>query len=126
VSGRSARCTWAAPLWWCLFGAGALSSAVLLPPLCALFSLRGVSESALAFGRVQGLVYGPLGLLFVLAAVVLPVFQAMYRLRHILHDLQLGHGQLFKRLCYAAALLIGALALGLWGWGSVTFMGAVE
>jgi fumarate reductase subunit D len=118
VSHASGRRAWVEPLWWCLFGAGGLCAAIAVPPLIALVALGALPEEALAYERVRTLVHEPPGLLFVLATIVLPAFHAMYRLRHTLHDLQVGRDPVAKRLTHALALSIGALALGLWWWGA--------
>ncbi|MCC5826977.1 fumarate reductase subunit FrdD [Alkalimonas sp.] len=106
------------PIWWSLFSAGGVCVAMLVPAI-ALLVLLGiplglVSAEQLSYQRLHALVFHPLGLGVVLAVIVLPLFHAMHRIHHGLHDLQLAHGRLAKWLCYGSAVLLSSLALSLW------------
>ncbi|MCH8517975.1 MAG: hypothetical protein LAT68_16870, partial [Cyclobacteriaceae bacterium] len=68
----------------------------------------------LSYPRLPALVCPPRGLGGVLGAMVLPLFHAMHRIHHGLHDLKLAHGRLAKWLCYGSAVLLSLLVLGLW------------
>jgi fumarate reductase subunit D len=105
-------------LWWVLFGAGGICAAVVVPPLILLLGLGPawgvVPLHALDHARIADLVYHPLGILLVGATIVLPLCHAMYRLRHSLHDLQLGRDAVVKKACYVGAALVSLLAVVLW------------
>ena len=106
------------PIWWSLFSAGGVCVAMLIPAI-ALLVLLGIplgliTAEQLSYQQLHALVFHPLGLGVVLGALVLPLFHAMHRIHHGLHDLKLAHGRLAKWLCYGSAVLLSLLALGLW------------
>lgn len=106
------------PIWWSLFSAGGVCVAMLVPAI-ALLVLLGiplglVSAEQLSYQRLHALVFHPLGLGVVLGALVLPLFHAMHRIHHGLHDLKLAHGQLAKWLCYGCAIVLSTVAIALW------------
>ncbi|MDP4536253.1 fumarate reductase subunit FrdD [Alkalimonas collagenimarina] len=106
------------PIWWSLFSAGGVCVAMLIPALIVLLvfgpSLGLLSPDTLSYQRISTLLYHPLGLMFIGAVIILPLFHAMHRIHHGLHDLQWAHSALAKWLCYGSALLLSFLALSLW------------
>ncbi|MCH8537482.1 MAG: fumarate reductase subunit D [Alkalimonas sp.] len=106
------------PIWWSLFSAGGVCVAMLIPALIVLLVfgpwLGLLSAEALSYQRMSALLYHPLGVLFIGAVIILPLFHAMHRIHHGLHDLQWAHSSLAKWLCYGSAVLLSLLALGLW------------
>jgi fumarate reductase subunit D len=110
------------PIWWALFSAGGVCFAVVLPgallSLAVLYPLGLISMQMLSYERIHAMVFdaffGLGGLAFVGAAICLPLFHAVHRIHHGLHDLQWAHGPVAKVLCYGAAILLSAIALGLW------------
>ena len=106
------------PIWWSLFSAGGVCVAMLVPAITLLvllgIPLGLVSAEQLSYQRLHALVFHPLGLAVVMGTLVLPLFHAMHRIHHGLHDLKLAHGRLAKWLCYGSAVLLSLLVLGLW------------
>lgn len=113
------------PIWWALFIAGGVCFAVVIPgallSLAVLYPLGLISAEMLSYERIHYMVFeaffGLGGLAFVGAAICLPLFHAVHRIHHGLHDLQWAHGPVAKVLCYGAAILLSAIALGLWAVG---------
>jgi fumarate reductase subunit D len=106
------------PIWWALFSAGGVCFAVMIPGLVLtlgiLYPLGLLPESALNYSRVQSLLYsfwGLPGLVLAGAAIGLPLFHAMHRVHHGLHDLKLAKGPLAKILCYGLASLLSIVAI---------------
>ncbi|WP_425348198.1 fumarate reductase subunit FrdD [Vreelandella olivaria] len=105
------------PLWWGLFSAGGVCFAVIMPAvilfIAVLLPLGLLPAEALSYERASGLLFSIPGLLFIGAAVCLPLFHAAHRLRHGLFDLSLGNDTLNKKVMYGLAALLSLLALGM-------------
>lgn len=107
------------PIWWALFSAGGVCFAVVIPGLilciAILYPLGLIPTQALHYQQVQQWLihdlWGMPGLAIAGAAVCLPLFHAMHRIHHGLHDLKVGYHQLTKWLCYGSAALLSALVL---------------
>ena len=110
------------PIWWALFSAGGVCFAVVIPgallSLAVLYPLGLLSAEMLSYERMHFMVldtfFGLGGLAFVGAAICLPLFHAVHRIHHGLHDLQWASGPVAKVLCFGAAILLSARALVLW------------
>jgi len=110
------------PIWWALFSAGGVCFAVVIPgallSLAVLYPLGLIPAEMLSYERIHYMVFeaffGLGGLAFVGAAICLPLFHAVHRIHHGLHDLQWAHGLVAKVLCYGAAILLSVIALSLW------------
>ena len=102
------------PIFWSLFGAGGLLSALvgamlvfltgLAFPLGVLVPAQGMDyDHVLAFAR------HPLGKLALLAVISLFLFHGMHRLYHVLHDfgVHVGPG---RRALFHGVAIIGTLA----------------
>jgi len=114
------------PIWWALFSAGGVCFAIVIPGLVLtlglLYPLGLLPEAAFSYSRVQQLLqsfWGLPGLAFAGAAICLPLFHAMHRVHHGLHDLKLAKGLLAKVVCYGLAAIASALAL-LFCWQSLS------
>ena len=104
-----------APVFWLLFGAGGMLSALLGT---ALVFITGIAvplgwplpPDLLAYPRM--LVFAQLWVGKALLFVVIALFawHAVHRIFHSLHDLGLRTGALAKALCYGGALLITLIA----------------
>ena len=111
------------PPFWGLFGAGGMYSAIFSPVLIVLIGIilplsmqsgeaisPSTSESALSilasFSRFCGST-------IVLGAIVLPLWCAMHRIHHCLHDLKI-HLPGAKFLCYGFASVVSVLAIIAW------------
>jgi fumarate reductase subunit D len=103
-----------APVFWLLFGAGGMLSALVGPvlifitgiavPLGLLLPVHTLDHaSALAFAR------HPLGKLALLLVVSLFMFHGCHRLLHSLHDLGLHTGLAARLVFYGSATLATAL-----------------
>ncbi|WP_428772727.1 fumarate reductase subunit FrdD [Vibrio sp.] len=103
------------PIWWGLFGAGGSWFAMITPVtilvLGILAPLGIVDEQALSYERVADFATSFIGALFVIASLALPMWHAMHRLHHGMHDLKLHVGVAGKVACYFVAGLITALAV---------------
>lgn len=97
------------PVVWSLFGAGGMLAAFVTPPLLlctALLAPLGLLGDGLAFERVAAFVNHWLGALILWAVIALPLWHALHRVYHGLHDLKVGARPLFFVLCYGGALLL--------------------
>ena len=98
------------PIFWSLFGAGGVLSALIAP---ALILITGVltpiglwmPQQALGYERVLGFAQHPLGKLLLLAVISLFLFHAVHRIYHGLHDLGVHAGTGAMVAAYGSALL---------------------
>ncbi|CCN85350.1 Fumarate reductase subunit D [Vibrio nigripulchritudo SFn27] len=103
------------PIWWGLFGAGGTWFAMITPVtilvLGILAPLGIIDAEALSYARVSGFATSLIGGLFVIGTLALPMWHAMHRVHHGMHDLKIHTGVAGKIACYAFAGLISALAV---------------
>jgi fumarate reductase subunit D len=103
------------PIWWGLFGAGGTWFAMITPVtvlvLGILVPLGVIDAEAMSYERVSGFVTSFIGALFVIGTLALPMWHAMHRLHHGMHDLKIHAGTLGKVLCYFVAGFISVLSL---------------
>lgn len=108
-----------APIFWGLFGAGGMLSALLGPALVLITGLAvplGLifAPDAMSYPNMLAFAQHWLGKAFVFAIVSLFLWHAGHRIYHSLHDIGVHGGTLAKLLCYGGALagtLVAALAL---------------
>lgn len=103
------------PIWWALFSAGGVCFAVFIPATIVFLALLmplGVVE--LSYSQASTWFFSFWGLLFTGAVVVLPLFHAVHRIRHGLHDLKVQHHGLVKALCYGFASVLSIVCLTFW------------
>ena len=102
------------PFWWSLFAAGGAVAALLAPVQIALTGIvaaRGWAGHSLTYDRALALVSHPLGRLYLLAFISLPLFHWAHRFRFTLVDLGLRRGRrLLAVVCYGAAIAGTTLA----------------
>lgn len=85
------------PLWWTLFSAGGVVSALFLPIMILLSGIAmplewfGVGEEVFAYERVRGLVALPITQLYLFVLISLSFFHAAHRLHAALSDPWLKH-----------------------------------
>ena len=98
-----------APIFWSLFGAGGVLSALLAPVLVYVTGIgvptgAGLPPDALAYSRVLAFAQnlGGKALLFVVIALFL--WHAAHRIYHCLHDFGVHPGLPTKLLLYGSAL----------------------
>lgn len=104
-----------APVFWLLFGAGGMLSALLGTMLVFVTGLAvplgwPLPGDLLSFPRASDLARNWLGKGFLFVVVALFAWHAVHRIFHSLHDLGLRTGALAKAVCYGAAALITLIA----------------
>jgi fumarate reductase subunit D len=105
------------PVFWALFGAGGMLSALLAPVLIFITGiavpLGWLPADTLSAERMQQLFGHTAARLAVLALISLFMFHGCHRLLHSLHDLGLPRSRLGPPLFYGAALLATLVAAAL-------------
>jgi len=102
------------PIFWSLFGAGGVLSALVAPILIFITGIitpigMWMPPEALDYARVLGFAQHWLGKLLVLAVISLFLFHAAHRIYHGLHDVGVHAGTGAMAASYGGALL-GTLA----------------
>ncbi len=96
------------PVWWGLFGAGGTWFAMITPVtilvLGILVPMGILNPEAINYERASSFVTSFIGVLFTLATISLPLFHAMHRIHHGMHDLKIHTGQKGKIACYGFAI----------------------
>lgn len=100
-----------APVFWLLFGAGGMLSALLGPMLVFITGIAvplGWPLSSRLFLHANVLAFAQhwAGKAFLFVVIALFAWHAAHRIFHSLHDLGLRSGLPAKLACYGAALLI--------------------
>jgi len=103
------------PVWWGLFGAGGTWFAMITPitvlVLGILTPLGIIDAESMNYDRVVDFVTSFIGALFVIGSLALPMWHAMHRVHHGMHDLKLHTGVVGKIVCYFIAGLVSALSV---------------
>lgn len=101
------------PVWWGLFGAGGTWFAMITPitilVLGILVPFGIIDFEAVSYERVSGFAKSFIGALFTVATLSLPMWHAMHRVHHGLHDVKIHAGTFGKILCYSTAYLFTIL-----------------
>ena len=106
------------PIFWSMFGAGGMLSA-LTGPMLVFVTLIAVptglllSPHSLAYARVLAFAGSWFGKLALLVIIWLYLFHAFHRFYHTLHDLGVHVGSGLKAVCHGAAGLLTLYALTL-------------
>ncbi|CAH0534627.1 Fumarate reductase subunit D [Vibrio stylophorae] len=101
------------PIWWGLFGAGGTWFAMITPVTILVLGILipfGVIDK-ISYKEAATFATSFIGALFVIGTLALPMWHAMHRLHHGMHDLKIHSGVLGKVICYGIAALISALAI---------------
>ena len=102
------------PVFWGLFGAGGMWSAVFTPALllalCLLLPLGLVPDGSMSYERVLDLCRGFTGRVFLFFMIALPLWCGLHRICHGMHDLK-AHSPLIPQICYGLALFLSITAL---------------
>jgi fumarate reductase subunit D len=106
------------PLFWALFGAGGMLSALVGPVLVFVTGIALplgwlLPPAAWNHARMLALAQQPLAKFALLALVSLFLFHGCHRLLHSLHDLGLHTGRVAAIACYGFATLATVAAAGL-------------
>jgi fumarate reductase subunit D len=91
-----------APIFWSLFGAGGVLSA-LLGPVLVLITGGGVPPEALAYPRALQFAQSLPGKVALFAIIALFLWHAAHRIYHCLHDFGMHPGAATKLLLYGSA-----------------------
>lgn len=98
------------PIVWSLFGAGGMVAAFVLPALIftvgLLYPVGLLDGEALSYTRVLAFSSHWLGKLCWLLVITLPLWHAMHRIYHGLHDFKIGARGFFFWLCYGFAFVL--------------------
>jgi len=105
-----------APIFWSLFGAGGMLSALIGP---ALVFITGIAvpfgllmdPATMSYARMLQFAGHWAGKAFVFAVVALFMWHAAHRIFHSLHDLGIKTGGLAMAACYGSALAASLAAL---------------
>jgi fumarate reductase subunit D len=103
-----------APIFWALFGAGGMLSALVGAMLVWITGIAapagiGLSSNALDYSRVLGFAHSWPGRLALFVIISLFLWHSAHRIFHTLHDLGIHAGLLARLLCYGTAM-VGTLA----------------
>jgi len=102
------------PIFWSLFGAGGMLSALGGPALILVTGLAlPLGFVPLAYERAHALALHPLGEAAIVAVIGLFLFHGCHRLYHSLHDLGVHVGAGIKAACHGFAFLGTLLAVWL-------------
>lgn len=106
------------PVFWALFGAGGVLSALVGPVLIFITGIAVplgllLPEQTLRYAHVLAFAQHPLGKLALLAVISLFLFHGCHRMLHSLHDLGLKTGAGAAVLFYGFATLASVLAAAL-------------
>jgi fumarate reductase subunit D len=103
-----------APIFWLLFGAGGMLSALFGTMLVFITGLAvplgwPLSHGLMSYPRMLALSQNWAGKGFLFVVIALFAWHAAHRIFHSLHDLGVHGGVLAKLACYGAALLVTAV-----------------
>jgi fumarate reductase subunit D len=103
-----------APVFWLLFGAGGMLSALFGMALVFLTGIAvplGIAPygELMSYPRMLGFAQNWVGKGFVFVIVALFAWHAAHRIFHSLHDLGIHTGAIAKLACYGAAFLTTAV-----------------
>jgi fumarate reductase subunit D len=99
------------PLFWSLFSAGGMLTALLAPVLILVTGFL-VAARDISFSRLHAIVTNPFGRLVLFVVAALTFFHWAHRFRHVLVDVGLRQFSLpLAMLCYGAAVA-GTVAAG--------------
>jgi succinate dehydrogenase subunit D len=99
-----------APVFWLLFGAGGMLSALVGPVLVLITGIAVplgflLPMGTLSYPRVLAFAHSWIGAVFLFAVIVLFFWHAGHRIFHSLHDLGIHTGISSKLLCYGLPLV---------------------
>ena len=97
------------PIFWSLFGAGGMLSALIAPMLVLLtgiaIPLGWLPADTMAYERVLPFAQSVLGKLAIFVVIALFLFHGLHRLYHTLHDFGVHVGPGIKATCHGLAIV---------------------
>jgi len=113
--GRTRRSN--APIYWSLFGAGGMLSALIGPALVFITGIAVplgflLSPDTMSYARMLAFAGNWAGKAIAFAVVSLFMWHAVHRIFHSLHDFGIRTGALASLICYGGALAVTVIA----GW----------
>lgn len=108
-----------APIFWALFGAGGMLSALFGPMLVLITGLAIplgflLPPDTMSYANMLAFAQNLIGKGFIFAIISLFLWHAAHRIFHSLHDVGIHAGMVAKLICYGSAMLgtlIAAYAL---------------
>jgi fumarate reductase subunit D len=106
-----------APVFWLLFGAGGMLSALFGPALVLITGLAaptgvGLPPAFMSYARVSEFAHNPIGKFVLLAIIALFVWHGAERIYLTLCDMHAGARGTLAWLCYGTAGAATAVAIG--------------
>ena len=105
------------PIYWGLFGAGGVVTAMLLPVVVLitgiLVPLGILPADTLSYDKIHSLATSWWGAPILFAIIALPICHGMHRIYHGLHDLGIHTTKLHHYVFYGFAFLVSAITVGL-------------
>jgi fumarate reductase subunit D len=103
------------PVFWALFGAGGMLSALIGPVLIFITGIALpigwlLDSSVFSYANMLAFTQHPLGKIAVLAVISLFLFHGCHRMVHSLHDLGLHPGTGARAVSYGFAMLATIIA----------------
>ena len=113
-----------APVFWLLFGAGGMLSALLGTMLVFVTGLAvpfgwPLPAELMSYSRMLAFAQNWVGKGFLFVVIALFAWHAVHRIFHSLHDIGVHNGAVAKLACYGTAMLITVVvAVALWSVGA--------